>query len=56
MPEDENFETLGGLIVNHTEMIPEKDDEVIIDNFKITILEVSNTKIDLVHLNVQDLD
>ena len=56
LPEDENFETLGGLIVNHTEMIPEKNDEVIIGNFKITILEVSNTKIDLVHLNVQDLD
>ncbi len=56
LPEDENFETLGGLIVNHTEMIPEKNDEVIIDNFKITILEVSNTKIDLVHLNIQDLD
>lgn len=56
LPEDENFETLGGLIVNQTEMIPEKNEEVIIDNFKITILEVSNTKIDLVHLNVQDLD
>ena len=56
LPEDDNYETLGGLIVNHTEMIPEKNDEVIIDNFKITILEVSNTKIDLVHLNIQDLD
>ena len=56
LPEDDNYETLGGLIVNHTEMIPEKNDEVIIDNFKITILEVSHTKIDLVHLNVQDLD
>ncbi len=56
LPEDDNYETLGGLIVNHTEMIPEKNDEVLIDNFKITILEVSNTKIDLVHLNIQDLD
>lgn len=56
LPEDENYETLGGFIVNHTEKIPEKDDEVIIDNFKITILEVSNTKIDLVHLKIQDLD
>ncbi|MBT8393341.1 MAG: HlyC/CorC family transporter [Flavobacteriaceae bacterium] len=56
LPEDENYETLGGLIVNYTEMIPEKNDEVSIDNLKITILEVSNTKIDLVHLKIQDLD
>ena len=54
LPEDENYETLGGMIVNQTEMIPEKDDEVIIDNFKITILEVSNTKIDLVLLNLPE--
>jgi CBS domain containing-hemolysin-like protein len=56
LPENENYETLGGMIVNHTEMIPEKDDEVNIDNFKFTILEVSNTKIDLVHLKLQDTE
>ncbi|MFD0991562.1 hemolysin family protein [Mariniflexile jejuense] len=52
LPESENYETLGGLIVNHTEEIPEKDEVVKIDNFGFTILEVSNTKIDLVELKI----
>ena len=56
LPEDENYETLGGLIVNHTEEIPEQNKEVIIDNFQFTILEVSNTKIDLVQLTILDSD
>jgi len=56
LPEDENYETLGGMIVNQTEMIPEKDDEVLIGDFKITILEVSNTKIDLVLLKLPEAE
>jgi len=54
LPENENYETLGGLIVDHTEEIPEKDEIVIIANFQFTILEVSNTKIDLVELKIID--
>ncbi|TXG36589.1 hemolysin family protein [Seonamhaeicola maritimus] len=52
LPENENYETLGGLIVNHTEEIPNQDDIVKIDNFQFTIKEVSNTKIDLVELKL----
>ncbi|WP_034041475.1 hemolysin family protein [Wocania ichthyoenteri] len=52
LSENENYETLGGLIVNQTEQIPAKDDIVIIDGFQFTILEVSNTKIDLVELKL----
>ena len=52
LPENENYETLGGLIVNHTEEIPEKNEVVIIDTFQFTILEVSNTKIDTVELKL----
>ena len=52
LPESENYETLGGLIVNSTEEIPAKNEQVKIDNFLFTILEVSNTKIDLVSLNI----
>ncbi|RED50200.1 hemolysin family protein [Seonamhaeicola aphaedonensis] len=52
LPESENYETLGGLIVNHTEEIPPKDEVVKIENFQFTIIEVSNTKIDLVKLKV----
>ncbi|WP_055442575.1 hemolysin family protein [Lacinutrix himadriensis] len=56
LPDEENYETLGGLIVAHTEEIPEKDEIVIIQNFQFTILEVSNTKIDLVELKVLEDD
>ena len=56
LPENENYETLGGLIVNHTEEIPRQNDVVRIDAFKFTILEVSNTKIDLVELKVLEED
>lgn len=52
LPENENYETLGGLIVNHTEEIPEKDEVVVIETFQFTILEVSNTKIDLIELKL----
>jgi len=56
LPESENYETLGGLIVNQTEQIPEQDDIVILDGFQFTILEVSNTKIDLVELKLLEED
>ncbi|SRX74423.1 hemolysin family protein [Aequorivita antarctica] len=52
LEESENYETLGGLIVNHTEEIPEKGETVEIDKFTFTILEVSNTKIELVELKI----
>lgn len=54
LPDDENYETIGGLILNHFEKIPAKNDQVDIDNFQFTILEVSNTKVDLVHLKIND--
>ncbi|WP_435134346.1 hemolysin family protein [Formosa sp. A9] len=56
VPESENYETLGGFIVNHTEEIPTKNEMVVIDQFQFTILEVSNTKIDLVALKIADID
>lgn len=52
LPDTEEFETLGGLIVNETGEIPAKDTEIKVGNYLFTILEVSNTKIDLVTLEV----
>ncbi len=52
LPESEEYETLGGLIMNGTAEIPEQDSEIRMDNFVFRILEVSNTKIDLVTLQV----
>lgn len=50
LPENENYETLGGLIVNSTEEIPEQNERVAINNYLFTIIEASNTKIDVVSL------
>jgi putative hemolysin len=56
LPEGENYETLGGLIVDETEEIPKVDDQIRIENYLFTILEVSTTKIDLVSLRVLEED
>ncbi len=52
LPESENYETLGGLIVNELGEIPEKGQIVILQNYRFTVLEVSNTKIELLHLTI----
>lgn len=56
LPEDENYETLGGLIVNHTEGIPEENDVIDIEGYQFHILQTSNTKIELVQVRVIDGD
>ena len=52
LPENENYETLGGLIVNSTEEIPKQNEKVTIGNYLFTILKVSNTKIEIVSLHI----
>ncbi|MCB0382968.1 MAG: HlyC/CorC family transporter [Psychroserpens sp.] len=56
LPEGENYETLGGLIVDEAEEIPQEGDIVTINVFKFKVLEVSSTKIDVVELTVIDED
>lgn len=56
IPIGENYETLGGYIVNHTEEIPPKDGIVQIDEFVFHIKEVSNTKIELVEVRIKPQD
>ncbi|MEG9327899.1 hemolysin family protein [Salinimicrobium catena] len=56
IPIGENYETLGGYIVNHTEEIPPKDGIVQIDQFTFHIKEVSNTKIELVEVRIKPQD
>lgn len=50
LPEGENYETLGGLIMSHAEEIPQEAEIIIIESYKIKILESSNNKIDLVEV------
>ena len=52
LPEGENYETLGGLIVSNIGEIPSKNEVVVVEDYQFTILEVSNTKIDLVSLKI----
>ena len=56
LPESENYETLGGLIVSETEEIPQQDEVVVINNLKFTMVEVSNTKIDTIQLQILSED
>ena len=51
--EDNNdYETLGGLIVHHTENIPSTGEIIEIDNYQFTILKESASKIEEVYLKV----
>ena len=56
LPESENYETLGGLIVNSTEDIPKENDEVSIGNYSFKILQVTSTKIGEVILTIKEED
>ncbi len=53
LPENEFYETLGGMIFFHTEAIPEKGTVVEVQDFSITVKKVSSTKIErlIVHKN-----
>ena len=50
LPESDAYETLGGMIVNFTEEIPKQGEIVEMEDITIKIIEVSNTKIELVSL------
>jgi len=50
LPESEEFETLGGLILNHKESIPEKGEELTIGTNTFKILQVSEKRLELVKL------
>jgi len=52
LAKDSNYETLGGLIVNHTENIPSAGEIIQIDNYQFTILKESASKIEEVYLKV----
>ncbi|MFK5982005.1 MAG: hemolysin family protein [Flavobacteriaceae bacterium] len=56
LPDSENYETLGGMIVGFTEEIPEKDEVIEIQDFTFYILEVSETKIELVEVKYTPKD
>lgn len=54
IPKDEGYETLGGFVIDHTENIPELNEEIEIKNFIIKILKVSHSKIEEIYFKVLD--
>ena len=52
IPESEEYDTLAGYIIFHYESIPEKNTAVELDNFLITITDVSSNRIEEVELTV----
>lgn len=52
LPESEEYETLGGLVINIHESIPEKGEVITYENYSLTIDEVSDNKIELITLEV----
>jgi CBS domain containing-hemolysin-like protein len=52
IPKSEEYDTLAGYIIYHYESIPEKGTRLELDNFLITITDVSSTRIEEVELKV----
>jgi len=52
LPESDQYETIGGLIVHVTANIPNELEEVIAGQYSFKILEKSHNKIDLVELHI----
>lgn len=56
LPEEEGYNSLGGLIINHLESIPEKGEELRIPGYHLSMEAVSNSKIEVVRLKVREDD
>lgn len=52
LPESEDYETLGGLIIQIHESIPEKNEQIQLSPFKFIIDDASETRIELVRLYI----
>lgn len=56
LPESDEYDTLGGLIIHHAEDIPDPGTQISVGQFAFKILEVDNARIELVDLHVHDVD
>jgi len=52
--ENDEYETLAGFILYHTEKIPSKNEIIHIGRFSIKILKVSNTRVELVKVRLKE--
>lgn len=56
LPEDDNYNSLGGLVINLLESIPEKGKEIRIENYILKMEEVSNSRIETIRLKRSEND
>ncbi|MCR9155209.1 MAG: hemolysin family protein [Bacteroidetes bacterium] len=56
LPEEEGYNSLGGLIINHLESIPEKGEELRLPGYHLIMEAVSNSKIEIVRLRSTEED
>ncbi|TVQ10160.1 MAG: HlyC/CorC family transporter [Bacteroidetes bacterium] len=52
LPESEEYETLGGLIINQHESIPAKDEEILIKGYTFKVIQVSEKRVEQVQLKI----
>lgn len=53
LPESDEYQTLGGLILNEYQRIPKAHENIAIGKFQFNIIKASSTKIELVKLKIQ---
>lgn len=54
LPIEEEYETLAGLILHQTEDIPEINETIELENYRLRVLEVNDAKIDLVKITIKE--
>jgi CBS domain containing-hemolysin-like protein len=50
--DSENYESLGGLIIEHLDRLPQKGDVVTIDNCRLTVIKMDDKRIDYVKVKL----
>lgn len=54
IPESDDYETLGGFIIEHHQSIPQVNDKIRIGNFLFTVTKMESTRIDEVRMEVEN--
>ena len=55
LPESPDYKTLGGFILQHTGSIPKTNDIIELDHFKFKVISSSATRIEQIHLTVNNM-
>lgn len=56
LPEGDNYETLAGLLISLHESIPKADTVIELEDYKLTVVKVSENRIELIRLEIQKDD